>query len=232
MMHTVEPGVIAEVKGNKARVQIGIGVTTDFIHCPQVSNSFKRFWSPLRVGEQCYVVAVRGSINEGFIVRGIYYNKDGYKASDGANENTEITEYEDGTKISYNIESKQLNVSLAGGAVINIVGSANIMVGGNLNVKASKADITANTANIKAETTHTGNIIVEGSITATKTVTALSVIGTTVTVGGAGGSELKSESGKFSIDRPLDVKGDVKSSGLVYDKWGAIRTQNNNGGGN
>ena len=226
MSFLIEPGVVAEVKGSKARVQIGIGITTDFIHCPQVANSFKRFWSPLRVGEQCYVVAVRGSINEGFIVRGIYYNKDGHKVPDGANENTEITQYEDGTKISYDVENKQLDVSLAGSATINIKGNANIIVGGSAKVQAASVEIKADNATLDCPATE-----VKGNITATGVVTALGVIGTTVTVGGAGGSELKAEGGKFKIDRALEVTGNIKSSGTVSDAQGNLR-QTIPGGGN
>jgi phage baseplate assembly protein V len=227
-MYTVEPGTIAEVKGTRARVQIGIGVTTDFLDCPQVANPFKRFWSPLRVGEQCYVVAARGSINEGYIKRGSYCNE--YGVPEGADENTETTVYEDGTKISYNTKTKQLNVALAGSANINIAGNASVTVGGSasisanaVNVKAKSAAIEADTANVKAETTHTGNLTVEGIVTAT------SVVGATVTVGLTGGSTLRADGGKFKIDRELEVSGNIKATGSVSDSQGNLRT---NGGGN
>jgi phage baseplate assembly protein V len=228
-------GVISEVEvnGTRARVKLADKLVTDFLPVLQIANSYKREWTPLRVKEQVVVLPVLGELNSGVILRGIYYTEFQAPSTDA---NTQKTVYKDGTdgtdgtEITYTPSTKTLNIT----------GNVNITISGNANITVQNADITAQSIKAQASsaeltcpnTSIIGNVKVEGSITATETITGLSVVGTTMTVGGAGGSELKSEGGKFSIDRPLDVKGDVKSSGLVYDKFGAIRTQNNNGGGN
>ncbi|MDR2342777.1 MAG: phage baseplate assembly protein V [Campylobacteraceae bacterium] len=223
MNNYIRLGVISEVQkgGNKARVKIGNNIVTDFLPVLQFANSYKRSWTPLRVKEQCVVLPILGEINAGVILRGIYYTE---FPAPSTNENTEKTIYEDGTEITYTTETKTLNIT--GNVNITISGNANITVEGNTNI-------------VSAATTHKGDITVEGKITTTgditsaATVQGLGVIGTTVTVGGAGGSELKSDGGKFRIDKPLEVTGDIRATtGLVYDKFGAIRIYDpNNSGG-
>lgn len=224
MNNYIRLGVISEVSGTKARVKIGNNIVTDFLPVLQIANPYKKSWTPVRVKEQCVVLPILGEINAGVILRGIYYTEFDAPSTD---ENSEKTEYKDGTKISYSVTDKQLNVSLAGGATINIEGSANITVKGSATVEAQSITAEASSAELICP-----NTIIKGNVAVNGVVTATGVIGTTITVGGAGGSELKSEGGKFKIDRPLEVTGDVKSSGLLYDKFGAIRTQNFNGGGN
>jgi phage baseplate assembly protein V len=236
MSYTIEPGIISEVKGAKARVQIGSGIVTDFLNCPQFANSFKRFFSPLRVGEQCFVLAVRDSINSGFVIRGAYFTK--YPAPD-TDEDTETTLYSDGTKISYNTKSKKFTANLAGDAQVAIEGSANIMIGGSANItvggaaniKSESVNIDTKTASVKADTATitcpTTNIT--GNVTVSGVVTATGVVGTSVTVGGVGGAKLTSEGGKFKLDKPLDVTGNITSSATVSgvnitDQYGNVRT--------
>ncbi|MDR0666860.1 MAG: phage baseplate assembly protein V [Campylobacteraceae bacterium] len=225
MSFLIEVGLISEVSADltKARVQIASGLATDFLPLFQPSaNGVKRHFIPPQVLEQVVVFAVRDELNSGIILRG--WNYDTFPIPNAASKDKEIAIYADGTVISYDTASKLFEADFAGGARVNIAGNANITVGGDLDITAKNANVTADKATIEAETTHTGNITVEGVIT------AVGVIGTTVTVGGPGGSELKTEGGKFKIDRELEVAGSVKSSNLVYDKWGAIRTTTSGGG--
>jgi phage baseplate assembly protein V len=213
-------GIISEVKGAKARVKLAENLVTDFLPVLQFANSYKREWTPLRVKEQVIVLPILGDINSGVILRGVYYTEFGAPSTDA---NTEKTIYADGTEITFTPETKTLNIA----------GNVNITVSGNANITVQNAEITAQ--NIKArsssaeltcpETKITGKVTIEGTVTAT------SVVGTTVTVGGAGGSTLKADGGKFKIDRELEVAGNIRVSAKVYDAQGDLR-QNNNGGQN
>jgi phage baseplate assembly protein V len=212
-------GIISEVQGSKARVKLAENLVSDFLPVMQVANSFKRKWTPIRVGEQCFILSNLGDVNAGAILRSCYFTK---CLAPSIDPDTEITIYSDGTVISYNTKTKTFDAAFAGNVTINIEGAANITAG-SVKVETQTASVTANIADIICpETSINGNVTVEGIVTAT------SVIGTTVTVGG---SELKSEGGKFKIDRPVEVSGDVKANGgLVYDKFGAIRTSSTGGG--
>ncbi|MDR2100104.1 MAG: phage baseplate assembly protein V [Campylobacteraceae bacterium] len=228
MNFLIEAGLISEVSANqtKARVQIAGGLVTDFLHILQLAaNSYKIHFIPAQVLEQVIVLSTENDINSGVILRGLNYIK--FPVPKDASESKEIIEYADGTVISYDTKTKTLTAAFAGDVKINIEGSANITVAKSAIVEAQNISAKAGTAEITCpETSVKGNVTVDGIVTAT------GVVGNTVTVGGAGGSVMKAEGGKFKIDRPLDVTGDVKASGgLLYDKFGAIRTQDNSGGG-
>ena len=67
-----EIGIISEVNGDRARVAIG-DMVTDFLPVFQpLANSFAVSFTPIRVGEQVLVLPVRGELNAGVILRGIY----------------------------------------------------------------------------------------------------------------------------------------------------------------
>ncbi|ODS24173.1 hypothetical protein AB835_04655 [Candidatus Endobugula sertula] len=124
-------GTIAEVKaeGDKSLAIVDVlGRKTDWLPVLQQANSFKKHYTPIRVGEQVSIFINR------FVIRGIF-NLD-CKEPDGANSHTEITEYEDGTRVEYNTQEKVLPV--------NAVGMINVF---------------AQTANIFAAT---GDVIIDG----------------------------------------------------------------------
>lgn len=102
-----EIGIISEVQGDKARVAIG-EMVTDFLPVFQsFSNSFAVSFNPIRVGEQVLVLPVRGELNSGVILRGLYQNK---HKLDAQNNKTTIV-FEDGAIMSYNSSSSTLEVS-------------------------------------------------------------------------------------------------------------------------
>jgi len=110
------------------------------------ANTFKRKASPVRVGEQVAVFCPMGNSDFGFIIAGMF-NID-CKEPDGFNENIEITEYEDGTTISYDVKAKELK--------INAVNKINII--------CKSANIQAESINIKATTTHKGDLTIDGNL--------------------------------------------------------------------
>ena len=94
----------------KALATIKIG-EDESIPFPVLSfaNSFKKHWIPIRKNEQVLVVFPFGNANKGFIVRGIFWKS--LREPKGADEDTEIVEYEDGTRLSYSTKDKLLKVT-------------------------------------------------------------------------------------------------------------------------
>ena len=76
------------------------------------SNSFKTHFIPARVGEQVVVISPFGEANGGFILRSIFNTSS--KEPSGSNNTTEVIEYEDGTRFSYDTKAKKLTANCVG----------------------------------------------------------------------------------------------------------------------
>ncbi|EAK5645208.1 phage baseplate assembly protein V [Campylobacter coli] len=121
-----ELGIICNIKDNKAKVAIG-EMVTDFLSVFQsLANSYAVSFSPLRIGEQVLVIPVRGDLNSGVILRGLYQEKHRAKNTD---ENTFNIDFEDGTHLEYNSKTSTLKLDVT--KDINIVCI-------NANIKADK----------------------------------------------------------------------------------------------
>jgi len=94
----------------KALATVAIGDDEESIEFPVLSfaNSFKKHWIPIRADEQVLVVFPFGNANKGYIFRGIFWKE--LKEPDGADSKTEIIEYEDGARLTYNTETSTLKV--------------------------------------------------------------------------------------------------------------------------
>ncbi len=104
-----ELGIICDIKDNKAKVAIG-DMVTDFLSVFQsLANSYAVSFSPLRIGEQVLVIPVRGDLNSGVILRGLYQEKHRAKNTD---ENTFNIDFEDGTHLEYNSKSSTLKLDV------------------------------------------------------------------------------------------------------------------------
>ena len=121
-----------------ARVKIDDRVT-DFFPVVSKSNSFKKHYIPVRVGEQVTVFCPFGEANIGFILPSIF-NKSS-KEPNGASNTREVVTYEDGTTFFYDTESKELNVNCVGDVKIKAGGNINIEASGNFAVNAAKIDL-------------------------------------------------------------------------------------------
>lgn len=135
-------GTIVETKSANglalAKVKIGDRVT-DFFPIASKSNSFKKHYIPVRVGEQVTVFCPFGEANIGFILPSIF-NKSS-KEPNGASDTREVVTYEDGTTFFYDTESKELNVNCVGDVKIKAGGNINIEASGNFAVNAAKIDL-------------------------------------------------------------------------------------------
>lgn len=135
-------GTIVETKSAKglalAKVKIDDRVT-DFFPVVSKSNSFKKHYIPVRVGEQVTVFCPFGEANIGFILPSIF-NK-GSKEPTGASDTREVVTYEDGTTFFYDTKIKELNVNCVGDVKIKAGGNINIEASGNFAVNAAKIDL-------------------------------------------------------------------------------------------
>ena len=135
-------GTIVETKSANglalAKVKIDDRVT-DFFPVVSKSNSFKKHYIPVRVGEQVTVFCPFGEANIGFILPSIF-NK-GSKEPTGASDTREVVTYEDGTTFFYDTKSKELNVNCVGDVKIKAGGNINIEASGNFAVTAAQIDL-------------------------------------------------------------------------------------------
>ena len=121
-------GKICEVKNELVRVDY-LGTITPFIPYLQFANSYKRSFTPPRVDEQVMLVDFGGAK----IAIGSFLNSD-FSTPSGASTTKEVSQYEDGTIISYDTSSSTLEITNP--KVINIV------VQNDINVTCKNANLT------------------------------------------------------------------------------------------
>lgn len=173
---------------------------TDFFPVVSKSNSFKKHYIPVRVDEQVAVFCPFGEANIGFIIPGLF-NKS-CKEPTGSSDVRETITYEDGTSIFYDTEAKELNINAVG----------------KINVTCKSATVTADTVDITATTTNTGNVTINGTLTVSKQIT------------GAGGMAISGGSGA-SFDGNINSTGSISVDGSISDSKGSLTNHSNNGYG-
>lgn len=133
----MEVATISEVSGDKARVAVG-SMVTDFLPVLQAfSNSFAVSFSPIRAGEQVLVLPVRGNLNSGVILRGLYQSAHKEEPTD---KKVRVS-FEDGVSMSYDTASSTLEISAP--KQINITCE-------NANLNAKNVTVTANDTTVKS----------------------------------------------------------------------------------
>jgi phage baseplate assembly protein V len=152
-MNNIFFGIISEIKGCKARVAVD-DLTTDYLPVIQMASEFKRKFEPIRVKEQCIILAPYGDINAGVILRGLYYSA--FPAPE-VSETKEITVFEDGTKISYDSKASELMVDVVKSVKIICktvtvdCEDATVKAKNSIKADCAKLDVKCDTANVKAD---------------------------------------------------------------------------------
>lgn len=187
-------GKICEVKNELVRVDY-LDTITPFIPYLQFANSYKRSFTPPRVEEQVMLVDFGGAK----IAIGSFLNVS-FSTPNGASTTKEVSQYEDGTIISYDSSSSTLEITNP--KVINIV------VQNDINVTCKNANLTAQKTTIKSPSVQIlGNTNIQGAIT---------------TSGSDGGS------GEFSINGNLKIKGNLTTTGNITDARGDLTSHSHN----
>lgn len=198
-------GNICEVCDKKGLVKVNYqGTISKFIPYLAIANSFKRKFVPPRVNEQ--VLMFQGENGNAKFALGAIFSQR-CKEPSGACTTKEISQYEDGTTISYDTSSSTLEITNP--KVINIV------VQNDINVTCKNANLTAQKTTIKSSNVQIlGNTNIQGAIT---------------TSGDSGGS------GEFSINGNLKISGNMKVGsnlnvgGSITDAKGNLTNHTNNG---
>lgn len=133
----IEVATISEVSGDKARVAVG-SMVTDFLPVFQsFSNSFAVSFSPIRAGEQVLVLPIRGDLNSGVILRGLYQSAHKEEPTD---KKVHVS-FEDGVSMSYDTAASTLEIKSP--KLINITCK-------NANLNAKSVNVTANDTTVKS----------------------------------------------------------------------------------
>lgn len=198
----IEVATISEVRGDKARVAVG-SMVTDFLPVLQAfSNSFAVSFSPIRAGEQVLVLPVRGNLNSGVILRGLYQSAHKEEPTD---KKVRVS-FEDGVSMSYDTASSTLEI--AAPKQINITCE-------NANLKAKNVNVTAQNTTVKSpQISLLGNTLIQGSIN---------------TAGSDGGSGSFEINGNVRITGSITTGGDASFGGSVRDGRGDLTNHTNNG---
>ncbi|AQW81285.1 phage baseplate assembly protein V [Campylobacter pinnipediorum subsp. pinnipediorum] len=148
-------GSICEISEDKSLVRVDyLGTKTKMIPYVQFANSFKRSFSPPRIGEQVIVHQLRDNGLK-YAIGAIFNTK--CKEPLGVSQTKEITEYEDGTIISYDTSNSTLEIKspkLINLACDNLTIKGNIKIIGNITQQGSikiSGEITDSRGNL---TTH------------------------------------------------------------------------------
>ena len=198
----IEAGIISEVSGDKARVAVG-SMVTDFLPVFQsFSNSFAVSFSPIRAGEQVLVLPIRGDLNSGVILRGLYQSAHKEEPTD----KKVCVSFEDGVSMSYDTAASTLEIKSP--KSINITCE-------NANLNAKNVTVTANDTVVKSPSIKLlGNTLIQGSIN------------TAGSDGGAGSFEIN---GNVKITGSITTGGNANFGGNVRDGRGDLTNHTNNG---
>lgn len=198
----IEVATISEVRGDKARVAVG-SMVTDFLPVFQAcANSFAVSFSPIRAGEQVLVLPVRGNLNSGVILRGLYQSAHKEEPTD---KKVRVS-FEDGVSMSYDTASSTLEI--AAPKQINITCE-------NANLNARNVTVTANDTVVKSPNIKLlGDTFIEGTIS---------------TAGDGGASGSFEINGDVRITGSITTGGDASFGGSVRDGRGDLTNHTNNG---
>ncbi len=199
----IEVGIISEVQGKRVRVSIG-SMVTDFLPVMQFANSFAVHWKPLRVGEQCLIIPIRGELNSGVVIRSLSYDDFDFSHT---KEDEEFVKFEDGTTLLYNTSSSTLEV-------LNPK-DMNIVCSNSVNIIAKDVNITATTTTIKSPNINLlGNTLIQGTIS---------------TMGTDGKAGNFSINGDLDISQSLTTGTNAKIGGTISDIRGDLTNHTNDG---
>ena len=198
----IEVATISEVRGDKARVAVG-SMVTDFLPVFQsFSNSFAVSFSPIRAGEQVLVLPVRGNLNSGVILRGLYQSAHKEEPTD---KKVRVS-FEDGVSMSYDTAASTLEIKSP--KSINITCE-------NANLNARNVTVTANDTVVKSPSIKLlGNTFIEGAIN---------------TAGDGGTSGSLEINGNVKITGSITTGGNANFGGSVRDGRGDLTNHTNNG---
>ena len=132
LSNIIRIGAIFEINHQTAKARVKIGeLETDFLPLANSNSGSNNSWNPPEIDEQVIILSPSGDLSQAVILPSLYKNN----ASD-SDQNIKSITYQDGSKISFNVSSGTLDLDLKGDVAIKVVGNANIE-GDNINITGS-----------------------------------------------------------------------------------------------
>ncbi|WP_341814041.1 phage baseplate assembly protein V [Wolbachia endosymbiont (group B) of Dendrolimus pini] len=139
LANIVRIGVVKEVDYEKAKVRVKIGeLLTDFLPWITSRAGEERSWLPPSINEQVVILSPLGELSLGIVLAGIYQQN--YSAP----ENSEMINslvFQDGTKLLYDKESKNLEISVVDKLNFKVGKSEIEMTKSGIKLKAERIDL-------------------------------------------------------------------------------------------
>lgn len=150
-------GTIEQIDTAAARVRVRSGdiLTAWLPWLTQRAGQDLTWWAP-DIGEQVLVLSPGGELAAGLVLPSLYQSAN---PAPGDNQDKQITQYKDGTKIEYDRAAGLLTVDAVGDITIKAAGSVTLEAGGPVLVKAPEVTIDTPAASF------TGAVNVAGLLT-------------------------------------------------------------------
>lgn len=122
LANIIRLGQIFEIdfEAAKARVKIG-DIETDWLPWITAKSGENKSWNPPEIDEQVIVLSSCGELNQGIILPSLYRG-----SAPENSDNIQSVIFADGSKISFDRSSGNLNLDIKGGATIKVAGNAEI----------------------------------------------------------------------------------------------------------
>lgn len=142
-------GTIAEVDYQEMRLRVKSGeLLTQWLPWPaEIGRNFKH-WRPLRESTQVVLCCPAGDPAQAVIVSMLYSQA---LPTPADNENLDLIQFEDGTRIEYHSDSSTLKIDACADVQINASGNVQIDAENSVQIRTSSAEINADNAKISAE---------------------------------------------------------------------------------
>lgn len=189
IQNLIRLGTIAEVDGDRVRVQSGT-ITTDWLRwLTHRAGNAATWWQP-SIGEQVMILSPAGDLAAGIVLPAIY--SDAHPAP-GDRNSVHATHYPDGAVVSYDFAAHALQATLPGGGSAVLTAPASVTINSD--------DITLNAQ----QTTCTGQLLVKQLITGQGGI-AIS--------GGAGGGATATISIPMHVTENITSDADIKAGSI------------------
>lgn len=171
LANIIRIATVSEIDYDTAKVIVAIGeLRSDWLPWLSSRAGNNVTWSAPDIGEQVIVLAPSGDLSQAVILSALYQNN--FPAQENSGD-VHAIEYGDGTKISYNRQTHNLDI------VLCAEGSTNIETNAGLTVIArdqgiqltGDTTITGDVA-ITGDVTITGNVAITGALTSTETISS------------------------------------------------------------
>ena len=132
LSNIIRIGTIFEINHQTAKARVKVGeLETDFLPWANSNSGSNNSWNPPEIDEQVIILSPSGDLSQAVILPSLYKNN----ASD-SDQNIKSITHQDGSKISFNLASGTLDLDLKGDVTIKVLGNANIE-GDNVNITGS-----------------------------------------------------------------------------------------------